>query len=42
MNSSSTQPSTPGRDRHTRVKSARNALLWLLLVVFAFAPVPWW
>jgi hypothetical protein len=46
MNSSSTQLPTPQGPRrrtdHPRVIAARNALLWLVVIVLAVTPFPWW
>jgi hypothetical protein len=27
---------------HPRLKAARDALLWLAVIVLAVAPYPWW
>ena len=40
MNSSSTEPRR--RPDHPRRRTARNALLWLGVIVLALFPFPWW
>jgi hypothetical protein len=40
MSSSSDQASRP--DDHPRRRTARNALLWIGVIVLAFFPFPWW
>ena len=54
MRSSSTQTPTPEspasvapetprlRTDHPRLSAVKKVLLWLVLVVVAVAPVPWW
>jgi hypothetical protein len=42
---SSPVESTTGDGQDTdrpRLNAARKALLWVVLVVFAFGPFPWW
>lgn len=27
---------------HPRLRTARNALLWVVIIVLALLPIPWW
>ena len=29
-------------DNHPRLRTARNALIWLVIIVLALLPIPWW
>jgi hypothetical protein len=40
MSSSSNETRRP--DDHPRLRTARNALLWLGVIVLALFPFPWW